>query len=121
MNIEPNHTTLAGHDFEHDVLYSQSYDILGSIDANSGDYMLGRDTDNFCMDVKKATLVMEAVIKQGGLNGGLNFDCKLRRESTDIDDMFIAHIGAMDVYAQALMNVEQMLKTKEMDVMRDNR
>lgn len=103
LNIEPNHTTLAGHDFEHDCIISSKYGMLGSIDANTGDPLLGWDTDQFPSDPKKAALIMGAVIDQGGLgSGGLNFDCKVRRESTDDVDLFIGHIGAMDTYARAL-------------------
>lgn len=98
LNIEPNHTTLAGHEFEHDVLFAYDYDMLGSIDANSGDCLLGCDTDQFNFDVKKSTTIMMKIIQKGGLgSGGLNFDCKVRRESTDLKDMFISHIAAMDV------------------------
>merc|ERR1712167_477652 len=81
LNIEPNHTTLAGHDYEHDVHVSAEMGFLGSIDSNTGDTLLGWDTDQFPMDVKKATLVALTMIKMGGLQpGGLNFDCKVRRE-----------------------------------------
>jgi len=105
LNIEPNHTTLAGHDYEHDIEVSSLYGMLGSVDSNTGDTLLGWDTDQFPMDVKKATLVMRAVIRQGGLApGGLNFDAKVRRESTDVEDLFIAHIGAMDTFARGLLN-----------------
>lgn len=70
--------------------------MLGSVDSNTGDVLLGWDTDQFPMDVKKATLVMQVVLRQGGLApGGLNFDAKVRRESTDVEDMFIAHIGIL--------------------------
>lgn len=105
LNIEPNHTTLAGHDFEHDIMIASKYGMLGSVDSNTGDPLLGWDTDQFPMDVKKATLVMGAIIDQGGLGkGGLNFDCKVRRESTDDEDLFIGHIGAMDTFARGLRN-----------------
>lgn len=103
LNIEPNHTTLAGHDFEHDIIISSKYGMLGSVDSNTGDPLLGWDTDQFPSDVKKAVLVMQAIVEQGGLApGGLNFDCKVRRESTDDEDLFIGHIGAMDTFAKAL-------------------
>ena len=106
LNIEPNHTTLAGHDYEHDLLMSAKYDMLGSVDSNTGDPLLGWDTDQFPMDVKKTTAAMQIILgMEGGLApGGLNFDCKVRRESTDIEDMFIAHIGAMDAFARGLRN-----------------
>jgi len=103
LNIEPNHTTLAGHDFEHDIIVASKYGMLGSVDSNTGDPLLGWDTDQFPMDVKKAALAMGAIIDQGGLApGGLNFDCKVRRESTDDADLFIGHIGAMDTFARGL-------------------
>ena len=105
LNIEPNHTTLAGHDFEHDIFVASKFGMLGSVDSNTGDPLVGWDTDQFPMDVKKATLVMGAIIDQGGIApGGLNFDCKVRRESTDDVDLFIGHIGAMDTFARGLRN-----------------
>lgn len=105
LNIEPNHTTLAGHDFEHDIIISSEFGMLGSVDSNTGDQSLGWDTDQFPMDVKKATLAMGAIIDQGGISpGGLNFDCKVRRESTEDVDLFIGHIGAMDTFARGLRN-----------------
>jgi xylose isomerase len=103
VNIEPNHTTLAGHSFEHDIIMSSKFSYLGSIDANTGTPELGWDTDQFCMDVKKATYVMYTVIEQGGLAPGvLNFDAKVRRESTDVEDLFIAHAAGMDTFAKGL-------------------
>jgi len=103
VNIEPNHTTLAGHDYEHDIEFASRFGFLGSIDSNSGDPLLGWDTDQFPMDAKKTSLVMQTVVRQGGLApGGLNFDCKVRRESSDVDDMFISHVGAMDCFARGL-------------------
>lgn len=118
LNIEPNHTTLAGHQYEHDIVVASKYGYLGSIDANTGDELLGWDTDQFPTDVKKALGVMRAVVEQGGLApGGLNFDAKVRRESTDLEDMFIAHIGAMDTFARALLAVERMKKDGVLDKM----
>lgn len=103
LNIEPNHTTLAGHDFEHDILFASKYGMLGSVDSNTGDPLLGWDTDQFPMDIKKAALVMGIIMDQDGLgSGGLNFDCKVRRESTDDVDLFLGHIGAMDTFARGL-------------------
>ena len=103
LNIEPNHTTLAGHDFEHDIMIASKYGMLGSVDSNTGDPLLGWDTDQFPSDFKKASLVMGVIIDQGGLgSGGLNFDCKVRRESTDDVDLFVGHIGAMDTFARGL-------------------
>jgi xylose isomerase len=103
LNIEPNHTTLAGHGYEHDVVFASKYGMLGSIDSNTGSPDLGWDTDQFPMDIKNTTLIMKAIIEQNGLApGGLNFDCKVRRESIDLQDLFIAHIGAMDTFARGL-------------------
>ena len=122
LNIEPNHTTLAGHDYEHDIMISARYGMLGSVDSNTGDPLLGWDTDQFPMDVKKCTLVMLEVLEMGGLApGGLNFDCKVRRESTDVEDMFIAHIGAMDAFARGLKNAAAILANGELRGRRDAR
>lgn len=103
INIEPNHTTLAGHDYEHDLRMASAYGMLGSVDCNAGQPYLGWDTDEFPSDPRKALLCMLVVVQQGGLApGGNNFDCKLRRESTDLEDMFIAHVGGMDCLARGL-------------------
>jgi xylose isomerase len=102
FNIETNHATLAGHTFQHEIEVAAAQGMLGSIDANSGDLLLGWDTDQFNTDVKELTLAMVSIVKAGGLgSGGLNFDAKLRRPSIDIDDLFYAHIGGMDAYALA--------------------
>jgi len=96
--------------------------MLGSIDSNTGDTMLGWDTDQFPMDIKKATQTMLIVIRQGGLApGGLNFDCKVRRESTDLEDMFISHIGAMDTFARGLRNAAKLLEEGTFMKMVDDR
>jgi len=110
LNIEANHATLAGHSFEHDLEIASRYGMLGSIDANTGDPQLGWDTDQFNMDVKSATLAMAVVLNQGGIPVGLNFDAKVRRESTDLDDLFFAHIGGMDTFARGLVNAAKMLE-----------
>ncbi|CAL1540062.1 unnamed protein product [Lymnaea stagnalis] len=110
LNIEPNHTTLAGHAYEHDIVFASAYNMLGSVDSNTGSPDLGWDTDQFPMDVKNATMVLQVILRQGGLQpGGLNFDCKVRRESTDLKDMFIAHIGAMDTFARGLKAAAKIL------------
>ncbi|KAG0719415.1 Xylose isomerase [Chionoecetes opilio] len=110
LNIEPNHTTLAGHPYEHDVIFSSAYDMLGSIDANTGSPDLGWDTDQFPMDVRSCTMVMKAVLEQDGIApGGLNFDAKVRRESTALKDLFIAHVAAMDTFARGLKNAAKMI------------
>jgi xylose isomerase len=109
LNIEPNHTTLAGHDAEHDICVASSYNMLGSVGSNTGDTSLGWDTDQFPMDVKTSTAIMSVIINQGGFDkGGLNFDCKVRRESVDPVDLFLGHIGAMDTYARGLRNAAKM-------------
>jgi xylose isomerase len=122
LNIEPNHTTLAGHDYEHDMLVASKYGMLGSVDSNTGDTLLGWDTDQFPMDIKKCALTMKIVIEQGGLApGGLNFDCKVRRESTDLQDLFIAHIGAMDAFARGLRIAAKIISDKRLSGMVANR
>ncbi|XP_013404708.1 xylose isomerase [Lingula anatina] len=116
INVEPNHTTLAGHPYEHCIVMASEFGFLGSIDANTGSPDCGWDTDQFPMDVKNATMVMRTVIKQGGIQpGGLNFDCKVRRESTDPEDMFIAHIGAMDTLARGLRNAAKIAEEGHLD------
>jgi xylose isomerase len=102
FNIETNHATLAGHTFQHEIEVAAAAGLLGSIDANAGDLLLGWDTDQFNTDVKELTLAMLSILKAGGLgSGGLNFDAKLRRPSIDPEDLFHAHIGGMDAYALA--------------------
>jgi len=102
FNIETNHATLAGHTFNHEIDVAASQGMLGSIDANSGDTLLGWDTDQFNTDVKELTLAMVSILRAGGLgSGGFNFDAKLRRPSIDLEDLFHAHIGGMDAYALA--------------------
>jgi len=122
LNIEPNHSMLAGHPFEHDVVMASEAGLLGSIDMNTGEASLGWDTDNFLYDPKQATLVMLTVLKQGGLNkGGLNFDCKVRRESTDLEDMFIAHIASMDCLAYGLKTAAKIIQEGEIERLKKER
>lgn len=103
LNIECNHATLAGHSCFHELTYASESGLLGSIDANQGDPQTGWDTDEFLTDPREAALVALVILKQGGLNkGGINFDAKLRRESTSIKDLFIGHISAMDALARGL-------------------
>ncbi|NLO70657.1 MAG: xylose isomerase [Porphyromonadaceae bacterium] len=103
LNIEVNHATLAGHTFEHDLQCAADAGMLGSIDANRGDYQNGWDTDQFPIDLFELTQAMLVILKSGGLQGGgTNFDAKTRRNSTDLDDIFIAHIAGMDAFARAL-------------------
>lgn len=105
VNIEVNHATLAGHTFEHELAVAVDNGMLGSIDANRGDAQNGWDTDQFPVDIFDLTLAMLQIIRNGGLgNGGSNFDAKLRRNSTNPEDIFIAHICGMDSMARALLN-----------------
>lgn len=116
LNIEANHATLAGHSFHHELAFATAVDILGSVDANRGDTMLGWDTDQFPTDIYDTTLAMYMILKYGGFKqGGLNFDAKLRRQSTEPDDLFHAHIGAMDAFARGLKNAANMIKDKKFD------
>jgi len=103
LNIEVNHATLAGHTFEHELQCAADAGMLGSIDANRGDYQNGWDTDQFPIDVNELTQAMLVIVQNGGLQGGgTNFDAKTRRNSTDLEDIFIAHIAGMDAFARAL-------------------
>ncbi|MBX3749797.1 MAG: xylose isomerase [Opitutaceae bacterium] len=102
FNIETNHATLAGHSFQHEIEVAAAAGMLGSIDANAGDELLGWDTDQFNTNIRELTLAMLSILKAGGLGaGGFNFDAKLRRPSIDPEDLFFAHIGGMDAYALA--------------------
>jgi xylose isomerase len=103
MNIETNHATLAGHSMQHELEYAGSQGFLGSIDANTGDLLLGWDTDQFPTDIYLTTTCMLSILKYGGLApGGVNFDAKVRRESFEPIDLFHAHIGGMDAFARGL-------------------
>jgi xylose isomerase len=103
LNVEANHATLATHSFHHELEVASMNGMLGSVDANRGDLMLGWDTDQFSTDIYDSTFAMYVILKQKGLGrGGLNFDAHLRRGSTDLEDLFIAHIGAMDAFARGL-------------------
>ncbi|WP_304479381.1 xylose isomerase [uncultured Muribaculum sp.] len=111
VNIEVNHATLAGHTFEHELAVAVDNGMLGSIDANRGDYQNGWDTDQFPIDNFELTQAMMQIIRNGGLgNGGTNFDAKTRRNSTDLEDIFIAHIAGMDAMARALESAAAMLE-----------
>jgi xylose isomerase len=116
LNIEANHATLAGHTFEHELAIASAAGMLGSIDANRGDKLLGWDTDQFPTDVYSCVYAMLAVLKQGGLKGGgFNFDAKTRRGSVDSLDLFYAHIGAMDAFAKALLIAQKIIDGKVLD------
>lgn len=111
VNIEVNHATLAGHTFEHELCVAVDNGMLGSIDANRGDYQNGWDTDQFPIDNYELTQAMMQIIRNGGLgNGGTNFDAKTRRNSTDLEDIFIAHIAGMDAMARALLSAAEVLE-----------
>jgi xylose isomerase len=114
MNIETNHATLAGHSVEHELEYAESQGFLGSVDANTGDMLLGWDTDQFPTNVYETTKMMWVILKYGGFKtGGLNFDAKVRRESFEPIDLFYAHIGGMDAFALGLKIAAEMRKTGE--------
>jgi len=115
MNIEANHATLAGHTFEHELRISGMNGMLGSIDANQGDYLLGWDTDEFPTDVYTATFCMLEVLRAGGLTGGFNFDAKNRRPSNTPEDMFYAFICGMDTYALGLINAAKIIEDGRID------
>ena len=122
VNIEVNHATLAGHTFEHELAVAVDNGMLGSIDANRGDAQNGWDTDQFPIDNYELTQAMMQIIRAGGLgNGGTNFDAKIRRNSTDSDDIFIAHISGMDAMARALINAAAILEESELPSMLKNR
>ena len=118
VNIEVNHATLAGHTFEHELACAVDAGMLGSIDANRGDYQNGWDTDQFPIDAFDLTQAMMQIIRNGGLgNGGTNFDAKTRRNSTDLEDIFIAHIAAMDAMARALESAAALLEESPLNKM----
>lgn len=110
LNIEVNHATLAGHTFQHELQVAVDAGLLGSIDANRGDYQNGWDTDQFPNNVLELTEAMLVIIEGGGFKGGgINFDAKRRRNSTDPEDLFLAHIGGMDCFAKALISADAIL------------
>lgn len=117
VNIEVNHATLAGHTFEHELQCAVDAGMLGSIDANRGDYQNGWDTDQFPIDLYELVQAMMVIIKGGGLVGGTNFDAKTRRNSTDLEDIFIAHVSGMDVMARALLIAADLLEKSPIPAM----
>ncbi|RKL66155.1 xylose isomerase [Salipaludibacillus neizhouensis] len=122
FNIEANHATLAGHTFEHELRYARDINMLGSVDANQGDPLLGWDTDEFPADLYTATLAMYEIIKNGGLGrGGLNFDAKVRRGSFEPEDLFHAHIAGMDTYAIGLKVAQKLIDDKVLEDIVENR
>lgn len=115
LNIEANHATLAGHTFQHDLRVSAINGMLGSIDANQGDYLLGWDTDEFPFNVYETTMAMYEVLKAGGLTGGFNFDAKNRRSSYTFEDMFYAYILGMDSFALGLIKAAAIVEDGRVD------
>ena len=121
-NIENNHATLAGHSFGHDLQVCVDHGMLGSVDANQGDAQNGWDTDEFPTNVYETTEAMLIILKNGGLHsGGLNFDAKRRRNSTELADLFIAHIGGMDAFALGLETADKIIADGKMDAFKSNR
>lgn len=122
LNVEANHATLAGHTFAHDLQMAADAGLLGSIDANRGDPQNGWDTDQFPLDLYDCVHGMMVVLRNGGLgNGGCNFDAKVRRESTDPTDLFMAHIGGMDAFARGLIVADAILADPRYEELRDRR
>jgi xylose isomerase len=114
LNIEVNHATLAGHTFTHELQVAADAGLLGSMDANRGDYQNGWDTDQFPNDINELTEAMLIIIEAGGFKGGgINFDAKIRRNSTDPEDLFYAHIGGIDTFARALITADNILQKSE--------
>ena len=122
LNIEVNHATLAQHTFQHELEVAANAGMLGSIDANRGDYQNGWDTDQFPNNILEVTEAMLVFLKAGGLQGGgVNFDAKIRRNSTDMEDVFYAHIGGADVFARALLIADKIIKDSPYDALRKER
>jgi len=122
LNIEVNHATLAGHTFTHEIQVAADAGLLGSIDANRGDYQNGWDTDQFPNNINELTEAMLIILEAGGFQGGgINFDAKIRRNSTDAEDLFHAHIGGMDTFARALITADTILKKSEYKKLRKTR
>lgn len=122
LNIEVNHATLAQHTFQHELAVAVSEGLLGSIDANRGDYQNGWDTDQFPTNVPELTEAMLVILEGGGLQGGgVNFDAKTRRNSTDLIDIFHAHIGGMDAFARGLLAADKILTSSKYKAMRAER
>ncbi len=122
LNIEVNHATLAGHTFQHELQVAANAGMLGSIDANRGDYQNGWDTDQFPINIYELTEAMLVLLEAGGLQtGGINFDAKIRRNSTDAEDIFIAHIAGMDAFARALLAADDILQHSDYIQLREQR
>jgi len=122
LNLEVNHATLAGHTFQHELQVAADAGLLGSMDANRGDSQNGWDTDQFPNDINEVTEIMMIVLEAGGFaGGGINFDAKIRRNSTDPADLFYAHIGGMDIFARALITADNILQKSDYLKLRKDR
>jgi xylose isomerase len=122
LNIEVNHATLAGHTFTHELQVAVDADLLGSMDANRGDYQNGWDTDQFPNNLTELVEAMLIILEAGGFKGGgINFDAKIRRNSTDPADLFYAHIGGMDTFARALIIADNILQKSDYKEIRQQR
>jgi xylose isomerase len=122
MNIEVNHATLAQHTFQHEMETAAKAGMLGSLDANRGDYQNGWDTDQFPNNIQETTEAMLVFLKAGGLQGGgINFDAKIRRNSTDMEDVFLAHIGGADTFARALLTADKIITSSPYEKLRTER
>ena len=122
LNVEVNHATLAGHTFTHELQVAADAGLLGSMDANRGDYQNGWDTDQFPNNINELTEAMLIILESGGFRGGgINFDAKIRRNSTDPEDLFLAHIGGMDAFARALLIADRILAESDYKKVRKER
>ena len=122
INIENNHATLAGHTFAHEIQTAFNYDLFGSLDINQGDPHNGWDTDEFLHNIYDSTFLMMVLLSEGGIgNGGMNFDAKTRRSSTDLEDIFIGHINSMDSLARGLLIAEKILEDSDYKKLKSNR
>ena len=122
INIENNHATLAGHTFDHEIQAAYNYGLFGSLDINQGDPHNGWDTDEFLHNIYDAVHIMLVLLKEGGLkSGGMNFDAKTRRNSTDLEDIFIGHINSMDTLARGLLIASNILKDPSYIKLKSNR
>jgi len=122
LNIEVNHATLANHTFDHELQTAANSNMLGSIDANRGDYQNGWDTDQFPNNIYEIVEALLVIIRSGGLQwGGVNFDAKTRRNSTDLEDLFYSHIGGIDIFARSLLITQKIIEDSDYISMLNNR
>ena len=122
VNIEPNHSTLSGHSFAHEIATAVSLDMMGSIDINSGNYQNGWDTDQFNLDIRDITLALLELLPSGGLDtGGFNFDAKVRRQSSEAIDLFYGHIGGTDALARALLAAADLIERGDIESFKEKR